>query len=303
MGELDSKELTYETDRGEVRLTPHFVRAYLVSGSHEVSDKEVIMFLNLCKYQKLNPFLKEAYLIKYNQSDPAQMVVSKEVFQKRAAEFELFDGMKSGVIVITKDGEMIEREGTFTLPDDREELVGAWAIGWRKDQDKEKKVTVALHEYVGKKRDGTITKMWATKTGTMIVKVAESQLLRAIIPERFQGLYSSEEMNLEATVEREPIKIEDAPDQANDRRSYVSGLIEDNRGILGDDYCEACLVDIDAAGTIEEIDSIGTDLAQELSKVNKAEANERRKEFVEEMKTLPAEDAIEKMTEPELDIF
>jgi hypothetical protein len=71
----------YATDTGEIKLSPAVVKNYLVSGSGKVSDQEVMMFIALCKFQKLNPFLREAYLIKFGSS-PATMVVGKEVFTK-----------------------------------------------------------------------------------------------------------------------------------------------------------------------------------------------------------------------------
>ncbi|MFQ9071723.1 MAG: recombinase RecT [Faecalibacillus faecis] len=42
---------------------------------------EVKLFIALCSAQKLNPFIKEAHLIKYGSS-PATMVASKDVYQK-----------------------------------------------------------------------------------------------------------------------------------------------------------------------------------------------------------------------------
>ncbi|HBF3006568.1 TPA: recombinase RecT, partial [Clostridioides difficile] len=50
------------------------VKNYLVSGNGNVTDQEVLMFIELCKAQKLNPFIKEAYLIKFGNS-PANIVV------------------------------------------------------------------------------------------------------------------------------------------------------------------------------------------------------------------------------------
>ena len=62
----------------KVVLTPQTVRDYLVSGDKErVSIQEIVMFINLCKYAGLNPWLKEAYCIKYG-NEPATMVVGKE---------------------------------------------------------------------------------------------------------------------------------------------------------------------------------------------------------------------------------
>lgn len=60
-----SNEVVYMAGEQEVRLTPEVAKKYLVSGNKEnVSTEELVMFINLCKYSGLNPWLKEAYLIK-----------------------------------------------------------------------------------------------------------------------------------------------------------------------------------------------------------------------------------------------
>ena len=57
----------------KVVLTPQTVRDYLVSGDKErVSIQEIVMFINLCKYAGLNPWLKEAYCIKYGDHGSRQ---------------------------------------------------------------------------------------------------------------------------------------------------------------------------------------------------------------------------------------
>ena len=82
----------YETDNGEVTLSKDIVKRYLVSGDpSKVTDKEVMMFIQMCKYQNLNPFLREAYLIKFGNS-PATMVTGKDTFVKRAAKSKLCTG-------------------------------------------------------------------------------------------------------------------------------------------------------------------------------------------------------------------
>lgn len=88
------------------------VHTYLVSGGGNVSDGEVMMFMSLCRYQHLNPFLREAYLIKYGSNDPATIVTGKDVFTKRANADPRYKGKKAGIIVIKKDGAVEEREGT-----------------------------------------------------------------------------------------------------------------------------------------------------------------------------------------------
>ena len=79
----ENKITTIKTDTGEIKLSSNIVKSYLVAGGGNVSDQEVKLFIALCSAQKLNPFIKEAHLIKYGSS-PATMVVSKDVYQKRA---------------------------------------------------------------------------------------------------------------------------------------------------------------------------------------------------------------------------
>ena len=93
---------TFTANGVEVKLTPATVKNYLVSGNAErITDQEVVMFINLCKYNSLNPWLREAYCIKYGSS-PATMVVGKETFQKRADADPNYNGEQAGVIVETK---------------------------------------------------------------------------------------------------------------------------------------------------------------------------------------------------------
>ena len=73
------KEITYDANGKQVNLSVETVKNYLVSGDKDrVTNQEVVMFINLCKFSGLNPWLKEAYCIKYG-TEPATMVVGKEV--------------------------------------------------------------------------------------------------------------------------------------------------------------------------------------------------------------------------------
>ena len=149
----ENKVTTIKTDTGEIKLSSKIVKAYLVAGGGNVSDQEVKLFIALCSAQKLNPFIKEAHLIKYGSS-PATMVVSKDVYQKRADKHPEYQGQKAGIIVLTAEGKIDYRVGTFYIPS-REELVGGWCEVYRKDREPER-VEVSLDEYVGKKKDGTV---------------------------------------------------------------------------------------------------------------------------------------------------
>lgn len=200
----------YDVNGQEIKLSPTIIKKYLVNGGGNVSDDEVMMFLMLCKHQKLNPFLREAYLIKYG-NETATIVTGKEVFTKRANRNENYDGHEAGIIVLAKDGQAIERTGTFKLPE--EKIVGGWATVYIKNHKVPIKISVSFDEYVGVKKDGSVNSQWSKKPATMIRKVALVQALREAFPEDFQGLYAAEERDVdesilsgEPIVESEPIE-------------------------------------------------------------------------------------------------
>lgn len=214
----NSKVSTFLTGTGEITLSNEIVRNYLTNGNGHVSDQECMMFIALCKGQKLNPFIREAYLIKYGDNQPASMVVSKDVYQKRAETNPHYDGKKSGIIVLNDNG--IEyRDGTVFLAN--ESLIGGWCEVYRKDRKYSERVEVSMDEYMGKKKDGTPNNQWATKPATMIRKVAIAQALRETFPTDLNGMFTAEEMNVsdsfeqmpavdQQTAEREPITVSTA---------------------------------------------------------------------------------------------
>ncbi len=180
----------YESNGEVVKISSDMVKKYLVSGGGNVTDGEVMMFMSLCRYQHLNPFLREAYLIKYGSSDPATIVTGKDVFTKRADSNPNYKGKKAGIIVQKKDETIEEREGTMVLPN--ETLVGGWAKIFITGKEPEYQ-SVSFNEYAGRKKDGTLNSQWAKKPATMIRKVAVVQALREAFPDKFQGLYAQEE--------------------------------------------------------------------------------------------------------------
>lgn len=202
-----SNIVRYETDNGDVTLSKDIVKRYLVSGdASKVTDQEVMMFIQMCKYQNLNPFLREAYLIKFGNS-PATMVTGKDTFVKRAAKSKLCTGYEAGVIVQKEDGTVEYRKGALVLP--KETLVGGWARVYRKDWQVPLENTVSLEEYQRYNSKGELMSNWSKMPATMIRKVALVQALREAIPEEFGGLYSPEEMPIDdSTLDSTPVNVE-----------------------------------------------------------------------------------------------
>ncbi|HAB8730262.1 TPA_asm: phage recombination protein Bet [Listeria monocytogenes] len=184
--EIADKVVVYEVNGENVKLSPSIIRDYLVSGNAEVSDQEVVMFLQLCKYQKLNPFLKEAYLVKF-KGYPAQIITSKEAFMKRAETHEQYDGFEAGVIV-ERNGEIIELEGAVSLKDDK--LLGGWSRVFRKDRSRPVSVRISEKEF--NKKQST----WTSMPLTMMRKTAVVNAMREAFPDNLGAMYTEEEQNI-----------------------------------------------------------------------------------------------------------
>ena len=207
----DTNIVQYDSNGTQVTLTFDTVKRYLVSGGGNVSDQEVVMFMGMCKAQHLNPFNREAYLIKYGSNSPATMITGKDVFLKRAQKNPSFDGLQCGIIVMENEtGNIVEREGTFFL-DEEEKLVGGWAKVYIKGFQIPFYESVKLTEYIGKKRTGEITEQWQKRPATMIRKVALVHALKEAFPDELGGLYAQEEMGDAADIvlDATPVEVQE----------------------------------------------------------------------------------------------
>ena len=190
--------MKYTMAQGQV-LDAKTVRNYLVSGNGQVTDSEVLMFRELCKAQHLNPFIREAYLIKFGNS-PANIVVGKDVFVKRAYRNPNFKGMKAGIVILTKDGNMQYREGSLKAPG--EALIGGWCEVYVKDMEYPIRSEVSMEEY----SKGQST--WKQMPAVMIRKCAMVTALREAFPEDLQGMYDAAEMqNVPDTLPEKEVKV------------------------------------------------------------------------------------------------
>ena len=190
----------YTAESGnEIILTPETIRN-MISTDPNVTDQEIIAFAALCKAHGLDPFLKEAYLIKYGKGK-ATIVTGKEVFTKRAYRHPRFKGMEAGVTILTVDPQtgmqrLHRRDGSMAIAALGETIVGGWAKVYIDGYEHPVFDEVSFDEYAAR-RDGNLTGQWAKMPGTMIRKVAVVHALREAFPEEFQGLYDSVEMGVE----------------------------------------------------------------------------------------------------------
>lgn len=203
--------VSYEVNNEEITLTPQIVQDYLVGKDAKITIPEFKLFAELCKARKLNPFLKEAYCIKYSNNLPATIVVGKDAVLKRAVLNPNYNGIKSGIIVSDENGNITERKGTFKLPN--EKLVGGWAEVFRKDWENSVYCSVSLEESMQRKSNGQPNSNWEKQPATMIEKVAKVRALREAFVEDLGGMYEAEEMNVDLSntmnYEVQPREVED----------------------------------------------------------------------------------------------
>lgn len=190
---FDAREAPTETPKVQYvavkqdqhKLTIDEIKKHICSNA---TDQEAYAFLQLCNARRLNPFTKEAYLMKYG-SNAATIVVGKDAFTRRAEEHPMFDGFEAGIILQTEEG-IERRPGTFKLKD--EVLVGGWAKVHRKDRSVPFLNEVSMTEY------NTGKSSWSKIPSTMIRKVALVQSLREAFPSDLGGCYDSSEMGEDA---------------------------------------------------------------------------------------------------------
>lgn len=174
----------FEDDAGaSVTITPEDVRQTFCPTA---TNQEVQLFLALCATKRLNPFTKEAYLVKYG-SNPAQMITARSAFEKRADAAPDYEGTEIGVVVLCADGSIQHMPGEAYYPLAGQQLIGGWARVHRTGR-KPYYAEVARQEYDTGKSN------WARMPGTMIAKVAETHALRMAFPSTFDGMYAPEEM-------------------------------------------------------------------------------------------------------------
>ena len=216
----DDKVMNFKVGNDNVQLSINLVKRYLSGDNPNVTESEIIYFMKLCKARGLNPYIRDAYLIKYG-NQPAAIIVAKDAVEKRAIQNPKYDGKEVGIYVENKEtGELIKREGSI-LRKNKEELVGAWCTVYRRDWKYPITKEVNFDEYIQKKKDGTPNTNWEKRPVTMITKVAIVQALREAFIEELSGMYEAEEMGVNES------ELDNTPIQVDENETYDKSDIDD----------------------------------------------------------------------------
>lgn len=166
------------------------------------SDRDAMRFMMLCNAQLLNPFTGDCFLVGYDKRNHDNtytpvfsMIMAHQAYLKRAEPAADYEGMESGIILQSAEGQITEREGDFKLPE--EKVVGGWAKVYRKGR----KVTYRRLSIAAMKPNYD-TPFWGPdKAPGQVVKCAEADALRSTFPTLIGGLpHAGEMIDLTATV-------------------------------------------------------------------------------------------------------
>jgi len=89
------KALAVVNDETSLQITTEEVKKYIAK---DATDKELFMFMGICKSYNLNPFKKEIHFVKYKSKDginkDASIIVGYETYLKRAEATGKLDGWR-----------------------------------------------------------------------------------------------------------------------------------------------------------------------------------------------------------------
>ena len=263
MEEVKNQLVSYETQNGQVVELNNSIIRQLTGNNPKITNDEVALFISLCQNLKLNPLIREAYLVKYDDKKPAQQIVSLGAFMRIAEDNPQFDGMEDGVIVQSGD-KIIERQGTLYLPN--EKLLGGWAKVYRKDRTRPTVVKINLKEY----SKGQST--WLAMPSTMINKCAKVGALRSAFPNSFNNCYGEGEMpeskQEEQQLEKQTIDITDMninneptpPVETNEDEIIV---VEDLEEIPANEFDEDIFTEEEKTEILQEVAELVPEQPQE----------------------------------------
>ncbi|PUU86980.1 phage recombination protein Bet [Halanaerobium sp.] len=168
------------------------------------SDDEFKVFLHVAESYGLDPFNGELFFWK-DKKDRTTIMTSRDGYLSIANRNEAFDGLISDVVRANDEFKRTTTGIEHKYGSDRGDIVGAYALVYRKDRKYPVYVFAPYDEYNG------YNSVWNRYPSAMILKVAESMSLKRAFS--VSGLVSQEEMNIQRLEDRENKSSQDKVDK------------------------------------------------------------------------------------------
>jgi len=146
----------------------------------KATEAECMQFLHICKINEFDPFVqpREIHLIKYSQSDPAQIVVGYQKYIQRGEASGKLKGWKTWT------------EGKYR-GEDFKACIKIWRADWTEPFYHE----VYFDEYKQTTASQALNKFW---------QKSRSQIIKVVISQGFRLCFSTDMRNMPYTVEEMP---------------------------------------------------------------------------------------------------